>query len=508
MNQTENFLSLSLSEGMKNTIVNVGYTSPTPIQRMAIPELLQGHDLLGQAQTGTGKTAAFAIPLVELIDDNKVNIQALVVCPTRELCLQVSKEIDRLAAHKHKLKVVAIYGGQSFEQQLKSLRYDKPQILVATPGRLFDHLRRNSLSLSEVRMIVLDEADEMLDMGFREEIEEIFSLLPENNQRIFFSATVPEAMKNLVCSYLRKPKIIKVASKTITGSSIEQNYFRASGQEKYRLLSRMLDFKNPKLAVVFCNTKNISDEISDKLKSFGIESGVLHGDLSQNQRERVLSHFRAGLIKVLVATDIAARGLDIDNVEMVCNYQLPQDPEDYVHRIGRTGRAGKSGYAFSLVEPRDNSRLRKIVQFTKMDIPLSDPPTFEQVKSARINAIFTDIKDAINQKNIKEYRDAISKQNLPPEDVAAAMISLALKRLDHLKSSLIESNNESKDKKYSRFDKYENDRRDKRYKSRSHHGSDSSHRDRKPFNKSVDGASKHARFANNRPKGNRNSIKH
>ena len=353
MNKNSTFFEMPLSEGMKKTISSIGYTVPTPIQEKSIPELLEGCDLLGQAQTGTGKTAAFAIPLIELINEEQQIVQALVVCPTRELCLQVCQEIQKLSVHKRDLNTVALYGGHSIEQQFRALKTERPKIIVATPGRLFDHLRRKSVDLSNVRMIVLDEADEMLDMGFRPEIEQIFEMLPQENQRIFFSATMAKAIKDLACSYLRDPKIIKTEAKSLTVSTISQSYFRIRGKEKVDLLCRMLDIKDPKLAVVFCNAKSTVDEVVDAILSRGFEAGVLHGDLSQAQRDRVMAKFRAGLVRVLVATDVAARGLDIDDVEMVINFHLPHDPEDYVHRIGRTGRAGRSGHAISLVEPRD-----------------------------------------------------------------------------------------------------------------------------------------------------------
>src|SRR5579871_3517777 len=330
MNKSSTFLDMPLSDGMKQTIGNIGYLEPTPIQERSIPDLLAGFDLLGQAETGTGKTAAFSIPLIELVDEGEDCIQALVVCPTRELCLQVCQEIQRLSAHKDTLSTVALYGGQAIEQQFRLLKSSQPKIIVATPGRLFDHLRRKSVELTHVRMIVLDEADEMLDMGFRPEIEQIFSMLPEENQRIFFSATMAKEIKDLACSFLRNPKVIKTDSKSLTVSTISQSYFRTRGKEKVDLLCRILDTRDPKLAVVFCNAKSAVDEVVDAIQARGFEAGVLHGDLSQAQRDRAMAKFRSGLFRVWVATDVAARGLDIDDVELVVNYHLPHDPEDYV----------------------------------------------------------------------------------------------------------------------------------------------------------------------------------
>ncbi len=430
MTKRSTFNDMPLSDGMKKTISEIGFTEPTPIQEKSIPELLAGRDLLGQAQTGTGKTASFAIPLIEKVNIDSKDIQALVVCPTRELCLQVSQEIKRLATHTKGVSVAALYGGQAIDQQFRALKTQRPQIIVATPGRLFDHLRRGSINLSAVFMITLDEADEMLDMGFRDEIEQIFDLLPEENQRIFFSATMPKAIMDLVHSYLRDPVIIKTESKNLTVAKIDQSYFRVRGKEKTELLCRVLDYRDPKLAVVFCNAKSTADEIVDEIKHRGFEAGVLHGDLSQNQRDRVMAQFRAGQVRVLVATDIAARGIDVDDIELVINYHLPHDPEDYVHRIGRTGRAGRKGRAVSLVEPRDNSRLRKITQFARTEIVEEEPPTINDVKLAKLSNLFGKVKTALDSEMIAEYRSFLAKQNLSAEDVAAGLIKLALEKFD------------------------------------------------------------------------------
>ncbi len=475
MNRTKTFFDMPLTDGMKETISAVGFNSPTPIQERTIPEILLGKDLLGQAQTGTGKTAAFAIPLVELVDDRDTNVQALVVCPTRELCLQVCQEVKRLSNHKPRLKTVAVYGGQSIEQQFRALKSDLPQILVATPGRLFDHLRRKSVSLSTVRLVVLDEADEMLDMGFRPEIEEIFGLLPEGNQRIFFSATMPKAIKDLACSYLREPNIVKTESSTLTVSTIEQSYLRARGKDKTEILCRILDHRDPKLAVVFCNAKKVADEIGDELVLRGYDAGVLHGDLSQNQRDRVMAKFKTGSIRVLIATDVAARGLDISDVELVLNYHLPHDPEDYVHRIGRTGRAGRSGFAVSLVEPRDNSRLRRISQFAKIEIREENPPSLAEIRKSKVESFFKSVTQALSSERIKEYRSIVSKQKLTAEDIAAATLQMAMSKFDE-KSVSDEIFAEVREREYSglaaesrfrRRDSYDGDRPDRKRNRRS-----------------------------------------
>lgn len=450
MNNNGTFFDMPIGDGMKNTLKLIGFDQPTPIQAQAIPHLLLGHDLLGQAQTGTGKTAAFAIPLIEMVNPTDRKAQALVMCPTRELCLQVSMEIKRLAAHNPDIDAVALYGGQGIEHQLRTLKKESPSIVVATPGRLFDHLRRKSIDLSSVKMIVLDEADEMLDMGFRPEIEEVFSLLPEENQRIFFSATMPKAIKDLACAYLTDPKVIRMESKVLTNSSIEQNYFRIRARDKTELLCRMLDLRSPKLSVVFLNAKSSADELANELGNCGFDVGVLHGDLNQNQRDRVMGRFRKGTIKVLVATDVAARGLDIDDIEMVINYHLPHDPEDYVHRIGRTGRAGRKGYAISLVEPRDNTRLRRISQFARVDIAEKSPPSVDEIRHAKIKRLFLSVKDGLSSPRAQEYRDALVKQKLSAEDVAVGMMHSFLERFETRlqNSDAIQEAHETEDRGY------------------------------------------------------------
>ncbi len=428
MNQKNAFSSMLISDGMKTTIANVGYTDATAIQTESIPHLLSGRDFIGQAQTGTGKTAAFGIPVIEMVDDAANHPQALLVCPTRELCLQVTAELVKLSAHKHNLNLVAIYGGQGIEKQLRDLRVNKPQIIVATPGRLFDHLRRKSIELSKVSMIILDEADKMLDMGFRPEIEEIFTLLPQENQRIFFSATMPKAIKDLACTYLRNPILVKAESKSLTATKIEQTYLKIRPRDKTELLCRILDHKDPKLAVVFCNAKSTADEIVEEIKYRGFDAGVLHGDLSQNARDKVMDKFRSESIRVLVATDIASRGIDVDGVELVINYHLPQDPEDYVHRIGRTGRAGRFGQAISLVEPRDNSRLRKIMSVVKVEIKEQAPPSLNDIKLAKISNLFAKVKKAIDDNKISQYQDYIKNNDMDLKDFAAGMVHLSLEK--------------------------------------------------------------------------------
>lgn len=447
--KSSSFSDMPISEGMKITLQNLGFAEPTPIQEKSIPELLMGRDLIGQAQTGTGKTASFGIPLIEMIDEKDRKIRALVVCPTRELCLQVCDELRKLSPSKPHLSIEAIYGGQSIDRQFKALKDNKPQIIVATPGRLFDHIRRESLNLSTVSMVVLDEADEMLDMGFRPEIEQIFDMLPEENQRIFFSATMPKEIKDLAVNYLRSPALVKTESKSLTAAKIEQTYLRCRARDKSEVLCRLLEQRDPKLAIVFCNAKSTVDELVSEIKFRGYEAAELHGDLSQNQRDKVMSRFKNGNVRVLVATDVAARGIDIEDVEMVVNYHLPQDPEDYVHRIGRTGRAGRHGFAISLVEPRDNSRLRRIEQIAKVSIKEIDPPTLSQIKDAKIVSLFQKIREAINERSIAHYRTVVAQSDMDSNDVAAGMLHLALVKLDKMSQEIDSPARDGSDKSFS-----------------------------------------------------------
>jgi len=340
------FDELSLSNEILMAVEDMGFEEASPIQSEAIPFLLEKQDIIGQAQTGTGKTAAFAIPVIEHIDTTDKNIQAVILCPTRELVIQVTEECRKIAKYKENVSVVAIYGGQDIERQFRALK-KSPQIVVGTPGRTMDHMRRGSIKFHTVKTIVLDEADEMLDMGFREDIEVILKDMPEDRQTVMFSATMAEDIVSLTKKYQRNPKIINIARKKLDAPKIQQIYYEVQEKAKLELLSRLIDLHNIKLAVVFCNTKRAVDELVDNLKTRGYFADGLHGDMSQNVRDKVMNSFRNKTTEILVATDVAGRGIDVNDVEAVFNYDLPRDDEDYVHRIGRTGRAGKTGMAFS-----------------------------------------------------------------------------------------------------------------------------------------------------------------
>ena len=358
MNITK-FEDLPISDEIKRSIAEIGFEEPSPIQAQSIPVILSGKDVIGQAQTGTGKTAAFSIPILEKVDPNNKHLQAIVLCPTRELAIQVSKEIRKLGKFKSGIKTLPVYGGQPIDRQIKALK-SGVQVVIGTPGRVIDHINRKTLKLDDVKMVVLDEADEMLDMGFREDIELILNQTPIERQTTFFSATMPKEILELTKLYQHEPEIIKVVRKELTVPNIKQFYIETRRANKLEVLCRLIDVYNPKLSVVFCNTKRGSDELVSELQARGYFADALHGDLKQTQRDIVMDKFRQGTIDILVATDVAARGIDVDDVDMVFNYDLPQDEEYYVHRIGRTGRAGREGVSFSFVYGKEMRKMRDI----------------------------------------------------------------------------------------------------------------------------------------------------
>jgi ATP-dependent RNA helicase DeaD len=351
------FESLGLSPELNRALADMAFTEPSPIQAQAIPLLLEQKDVIGQAQTGTGKTAAFAIPLIERLDPAQKQIQAVVLCPTRELAIQVSEEFRKLAKYKPGLTVVSIYGGQPIARQLLALR-KRPQIIVGTPGRMLDHLRRGSFHLSGVKTVVLDEADEMLDMGFREDLEKIFDFIPsESRHTVLFSATMPKAILALTQKYMRDPQHILVESEIDDTALIREEYVEISRKNKLTTLTNLIDSHELKLALVFCNTKRQVDALSENLRAEGYCADALHGGMSQSKRDRVMGHFRRGTVHILVATNVAARGIDVDNIQAVVNYDLPESTDHYMHRIGRTGRAGKTGIAFTFVSAEQLEQL-------------------------------------------------------------------------------------------------------------------------------------------------------
>ena len=377
------FEELNVDEKILKAIGDMGFEEASPIQAKAIPVVLEGKDIVGQAQTGTGKTAAYGIPMLQSIDPKLKCVQAVVLCPTRELAIQVADEIRKLAKYMSSIKVLPVYGGQEIVRQIKSLKTGV-QIVVGTPGRVMDHMRRKTVKFDKVKMVILDEADEMLDMGFREDMETILTQMPEERQTVMFSATMPKAIMDIARTFQNDAEVIKVVRKELTVENIEQYYFEVRSKNKDEILSRLIDIYNPKLSVVFCNTKKQVDDLISELKGRGYFADGIHGDMKQAQRDRVMNDFRKGKTEILIATDVAARGIDVDDVDIVFNYDLPQDEEYYVHRIGRTGRAGRAGLAFSFVTGKEIYKLKDIERYCKTKIMARQIPSLDDVKNTRI----------------------------------------------------------------------------------------------------------------------------
>jgi ATP-dependent RNA helicase DeaD len=424
--QTPPFSDLGLPEPLLAAIADLGFERPSPIQALAIPPAIEGRDIIGLSATGSGKTAAFALPALMGIDTKLDHTQVLVVCPTRELAVQVCEDVHRLGHHLAGLHAVPVYGGAPIDRQIRSLRRGA-HIVVGTPGRLLDHLRRGTFQPSGIGLVVLDEADRMLDMGFREEMEALLADLPEERQTLFFTATMSRGVANLTKNYGRDPQTIEVEQEARTVATVEQSYFEVRQRSKVEVLSRLLDMDPPRLAIVFCNTKRSVDECTEDLVNRGYAADRLHGDMTQQMRERVLKRFRDGAIELLVATDVAARGLDIDDVDAVFNYDLPQDPEDYVHRIGRTGRAGRSGRAVSFVFGREIYRLQSIERFIRQVIHRERIPSQEQVEGRRADILFESLKEILESGEFEGYQDYIDRlleQGHTPTDIAGALFGM------------------------------------------------------------------------------------
>ena len=418
------FSELGLSEVLLKAIDQLGYEKAAPIQAETTPLILAGHDIIGQSQTGSGKTAAFAIPAVEMIDLQTHGVQVLILCPTRELAIQVAEEIYKLSAFKRSVHSVPIYGGQSYDRQIRGLKQGA-QIVIGTPGRILDHLSRGTLVLTNVRMVVLDESDEMLDMGFRDDIEEVLRSVPKNRQFICFSATMSKPILELIRKQSSNPRTVKIEHKVLTVPTVEQAYYEIRGRSKTEALTRLIDLYDLKLGIIFCNTKRIVDELTEEMVARGYSADRIHGDMSQAQREKVMGRFRSSAIEFLVATDVAARGIDVENIEVVFNYDIPWDEEDYVHRIGRTGRAGRSGRAFSLIAGREIYKLQSIERYTRMKIPRQQVPSLEEVEEKRTNVFFEKIRTALQRGEFqKEARivDRLLEQGFSSTDIACALV--------------------------------------------------------------------------------------
>jgi ATP-dependent RNA helicase DeaD len=420
----ESFQELGISEAVLQGLTAMGFEKPSPIQAQGIPPVLAGHDVIGQAQTGTGKTAAFGIPVLERIDTSFNAIQALILCPTRELAVQVSDELKKIGKYLNQVRIEAIYGGDSIERQIRSLRRGV-HIVVGTPGRVMDHLERGTLQFDNVKMMVLDEADEMLDMGFREDIENILTDMPEDRQTILFSATMSKPIMAITRKFQNDPVLIKVVRSELTNQNIEQVYFEVKPQAKVEVMTRLIDIHALKSLLVFCNTKRKVDEIVEELQLRGYAAEGLHGDLRQQQRNNVMSKFKAGVTTILVATDVAARGIDVSGLDAVINHDIPLDEEYYVHRIGRTGRAGLSGKAFSLVARDEKFRLKGIETYAKAKIEKGVIPSFEDILGVRKARFVDTIAATINESgDVNSYDDILESlrhSGFTVEQVVSAM---------------------------------------------------------------------------------------
>lgn len=418
------FAELGLSEPLLKAIAELGYEAPTPIQAQTIGLLMAGQDIIGQAQTGTGKTAAFALPMLERVEPSRREVQAIVLAPTRELAVQVAEAVHRYGRYRG-ISVLPVYGGQPIERQLRALRQGV-HVVIGTPGRVMDHIRRGSLDLSHVNYVVLDEADEMLDMGFIEDMEWILEHVPTERQTALFSATMPDAIQALALKHLREPSTITIAGDKMTVPQIEQRYYDVAPAHKLNALATILDHEAPSAAIIFTRTKVAAAELTESLSGRGYSVDALHGDMNQTMRDSVMRRFRDGAVEVLVATDVAARGLDIENVSHVVNYDIPNDPEAYVHRVGRTGRAGRAGTAITLVTPRERRLLRDIERMTGARIKPVRLPTRADVAARRVEALKATVRERVGQGDLDPYLALVDSltDDLDLAEVAAATLSL------------------------------------------------------------------------------------
>ncbi|MFT8338438.1 DEAD/DEAH box helicase [Schleiferilactobacillus harbinensis] len=421
-----NFNQLGLDPTLLKAISRAGFEEATPIQAGTIPLVLAGKDVIGQAQTGTGKTAAFGLPLLQKIDMNNRGVQAIVISPTRELAVQTQEELYRLGKDKH-AKVQVVYGGADIRRQIRNLK-EGPQIVVGTPGRLLDHLNRHTLKLEGVHTVVLDEADEMLDMGFIEDIEKILTYVPNAHQTLLFSATMPGPIMRIADKFMHDPEVVKIKSQELTADLIDQYYVRAREYEKFDVMTSLIDVQDPSLALIFGRTKRRVDELTRGLQARGYNAEGIHGDLSQQKRMDVLKQFKHGQLDILVATDVAARGLDISGVSHVFNYDIPQDPDSYVHRIGRTGRAGKHGVSITFVTPNEMGYLRTIEELTKKRMEPLKPPTEAEALAGQLASAKEDIVQTIADDDLEKYDDVaeeLLEQYTPLQLVSAYLKSVS-----------------------------------------------------------------------------------
>ena len=484
----DTFKELGLVPEIMKAIEDMGFEEPTPIQKASIPAAMEGKDLIGQAQTGTGKTAAFGIPILEKIDMTEKGPQAIVLSPTRELAIQSAEEMNRLAQYLP-IHALPIYGGQDIERQFRALR-KKPNIIVATPGRLMDHMKRGTIDLSHVQILVLDEGDEMVDMGFIDDIRTILAGMPEERQTMFFSATMPALIRELAESFLRDPVLVKIKAATVTIDLVEQEYIELPDMQKFDCLCRLLDMENPELAIVFVRTKRRDDEVTEALKKRGYMAEGLHGDLSQQKRDAVVRQFKEGTIDILVATDVAARGLDISGVTHVYNFDMPQDSETYVHRVGRTGRAGQTGLAMTFVVSREIGQLHDIERAIRRKIRRKSVPTLSDVIEGNQRIAIENLQEASRGTGLEEYRENAEEllNHVDAVSLVAAAIKLLTKQPDVTPVKITEERPQFKKRRSSggkrsfggerRGRRLQGHSRDKNYESEKRDGRYNGHRSR------------------------------
>ncbi len=477
------FNDFNISDNLRKAIADMSFEEPTAIQKEAIPVALNGRDIIGQAQTGTGKTAAFGIPLLEKCRADDKAIQGLIITPTRELAVQVAEELNSLGHYK-RIKALPIYGGQNMERQIKALK-NRPQIIVATPGRLMDHIRRKLIRLNNISTVVLDEADEMLNMGFREDIEEILSGVPDERQTLLFSATMPPPIRELALRYMHDPEFITIKATGITVPNTEQYYYKVHEKDKFDTLCRLLDLHSPDAAIVFARTKRRVDEIFEALSKRGYSAEAIHGDLTQSKRDSVMRKFKKRLVEILVATDVAARGLDIGSVTHIYNFDIPQDPESYVHRIGRTGRIGRSGVAATLVQPRELNHLELIERIIKRKIIHQSVPTLDEAIKGQQRLAAEKILQIVEKEDYRLYKE--TARELLESNSATSLLAAALKMLvkepDSTPVSITADQNWQPKKKQPQRRNQGNSYKPRQTSSRTRSGYKKYHKNKKTYNK-------------------------
>jgi ATP-dependent RNA helicase DeaD len=434
------FENMNVLDEIKKAVKEMGFRELTAIQEESIPLLLEGRDIIGQSQTGTGKTAAFAIPILQKMDMSVKTPQVLIMCPTRELAVQVAGEFRKIAKYMPSVKVLSVYGGEPISRQIMALKRGV-QVIIGTPGRTIDHIRRKTLMVDTIHTLVLDEADEMLKMGFREDIETVLKMISNERQTVLFSATMPKPILDITKKYQNDPKLIKIQTKIVTADTIKQEYVEVDARHKTEALFRILKVNKPKKCIVFCNKKSVVDNIVDNLQARGYIAEKIHGDLKQELRLNVLKKFNNDIVNIMVATDVAARGLDIQNVDLIINYDVPENEDHYVHRIGRSGRAGKEGRSITIVSNGDQWRIRNIMNYTNKKIDKNDIPTLEEVNKKNIENFIDEVVDTIEKENLQDCYDILEqfdKEKYSVEEVAAALIKLNIKL--HGKSELNDIN--------------------------------------------------------------------